>query len=132
MKGWLHTPMEDEALFNEQKDILQANCQLEIDHEISWESIESTTKMHLYRIFQESLQNIHKYAKAKNIGATITKQDGHIHIAITDDGIGFDVKKTREGIGLKNMQSRMRIVQGNIEVQSSKGKGTQINLVIPL
>jgi signal transduction histidine kinase len=121
-----------EALFDEQKDILQANCQLEIDHEISWESIESTTKMHLYRIFQESLQNIHKYAKAKNIGATITKQDGKIHIAITDDGVGFDVKKMREGIGLKNMQSRMRIVQGNIEVQSSKGKGTQINLVIPL
>ena len=88
--------------------------------------------MHLYRIFQESLQNIHKYANAKNIDATITKRDNQIYVVIKDDGVGFDVKKTREGIGLKNMQSRIRTVQGNIEVQSSKGKGTQINLVIPL
>ncbi|MET0760062.1 MAG: sensor histidine kinase [Flavobacterium sp.] len=121
-----------EALFDGQKSISQANCQLEIDDRINWEAIESTTKMHLYRIFQEALQNIHKYAKAKNISATIIKVEDHIHIEITDDGVGFDIKKTREGIGLKNMQSRMKIVQGEIEILSHNGEGTQIILIIPV
>lgn len=121
-----------EALFDGQKDILDANCHLQIDAAINWEAVESTTKMHLYRIFQEALQNIHKYAKAKNVFATIVKQEGNIHIEITDDGIGFDTKKSKDGIGLKNMQSRIKIIQGEIAIQSHKNKGTHINLIIPV
>ncbi|MGH2666538.1 MAG: ATP-binding protein [Flavobacterium sp.] len=120
-----------DSLFEEQKSISEANYHLEIDTEINWDAVESTTKMHLYRIFQEALQNINKYAKAKNVRATITKLENRIHIEIADDGIGFDVKKTKEGIGLKNMQSRIKIVEGEIKVQSQKGEGTQIDIYIP-
>ncbi len=120
-----------EALFDAQKSISETNYHLETDDKINWEAIESTTKMHLYRIFQEALQNIHKYAQAKNVSASMDVLDNSIHIEIIDDGIGFDVKKAKAGIGLKNMQSRIKTIQGEIDIISQKGKGTQISLLIP-
>lgn len=120
-----------EALFEDQKSISNLDGYLDMDKGISWDAIESTTKMHLYRIFQEALQNIHKYAQAKKVNVSIAKESEHIHIEIADDGVGFNVKNTKEGIGLKNMQSRIKIIQGEINIKSSKGKGTQISLLIP-
>jgi signal transduction histidine kinase len=119
-------------LFEQQKTISNVDCHLEIEDKINWDTIESTTKMNLYRIFQEALQNIHKYAKAKNIVASITKHNDTINVDITDDGVGFDVKKLKEGIGLKNMYSRIKTVQGTIDIESKIGKGTHINLIIPI
>ncbi|SHI42914.1 Signal transduction histidine kinase [Flavobacterium terrae] len=120
-----------ESLFENQKNISEANYSIEIDDKISWESIDSPTKMHLYRIFQESLQNIYKYAKAKNVSASIKKLDSHIFIQIKDDGQGFDVKKAKEGIGLKNMNARISAINGEISFESEKGKGTTIKINIP-
>lgn len=120
-----------EALFENQKSISEANYSIEIDDKISWENIDSPAKMHLYRIFQESLQNIYKYAKAKNVIATINKIDDQIAIEIKDDGQGFDVKKAKEGIGLKNMNARITAINGTITFESEKGKGTTIKINIP-
>lgn len=120
-----------EALFENQKDISNANYSIEIDDSISWENIDSPTKMHLYRIFQESLQNIYKYAKANNVMATIKEIDNQIAIEIKDDGQGFDVKKAKEGIGLKNMNARISAINGVINFESEKGKGTTIKIYIP-
>jgi signal transduction histidine kinase len=119
-------------LFEQQKTNSGVGSTLEIDDKINWDSIESTTKMHLYRIFQESLQNIYKYAKATNIAASIALYNNSINIDITDDGVGFDVKKLKEGIGLKNMNSRVKVLQGTIDIESQIGKGTHINLIIPI
>ena len=58
-------------------------------------------------------------------------QKDYIHIEIVDDGIGFDVKKTKGGIGLKNMQERIKMIHGEIDIVSQKGKGTQISLLVP-
>lgn len=120
-----------QALFENQKSISDANYSVEIDDSISWENIDSPTKMHLYRIFQESLQNIYKYAKAKNVLAVINKVDNQIDIEIKDDGQGFDVKKSKEGIGLKNMNARIASINGTINFESEKGKGTKIKINIP-
>jgi signal transduction histidine kinase len=119
-------------LFEQQKTNSGVDCDLEIDDKINWDSIESNTKMHLYRIFQESLQNIYKYAKATNIAASIALHNSTINVDITDNGVGFDVKKLKEGIGLKNMNSRVKVLQGTIDIESQIGKGTHINLIIPI
>ena len=121
-----------EALFESQKDISKTNFYLEIDKHINWDSIDVAIKMNIYRIFQENLQNINKYAKAKNSNANIVQHDDHIQIDITDDGVGFDVEKTKEGIGLKNMLARVNTLDGKIKIISKKGNGTHINLIIPI
>ncbi|SFB01142.1 Histidine kinase [Flavobacterium swingsii] len=119
------------ALFDDLKTISETNSHIEIDDDINWETIETSTKMHLYRIFQETLQNIRKYAKANIVTANISKDENHIYIEINDNGIGFNVKKTKSGIGLKNIQSRTTMINGTLNIKSNVGKGTQINLIIP-
>ena len=119
------------ALFDDLKTTSQVKGHIEIEDNIIWETIESSTKMHLYRIFQETLQNIRKYAKANIVIAEISKHENSIHIKISDNGIGFDIKKIIQGIGLKNIQSRATTIHGALDIKSDIGKGTQIHLVIP-
>ena len=121
-----------EDLFENQAAISKLNYTLYIDPKIDWENIASTTKMNLYRIFQESLQNIRKYANAKNIDTKISKTENNIEIEIADDGQGFDVLKTKDGIGLKNMKSRSDFIKSELNVVSNIGLGTRINLLIPI
>ena len=104
---------------------------LYIDDKIIWEKIETNIKMNLYRIFQESLQNIHKYANADLIIVKIIKSETEISISIKDNGIGFDINKTKDGIGLKNMQSRIKSINGTIMIHSKKDIGTNLIMVIP-
>ena len=119
-------------LFDDLKATSGVNGHIEIEDNINWEMVEASTKMHLYRIFQEALQNIRKYAKANIVIVEITKNENSIHIKINDNGIGFNVKKAKSGIGLKNIQSRTTMIHGTLDIKSSIGNGTQINLVIPI
>ena len=121
-----------EELFKNQVFVSNLDYTLYIDEKINWENVASTTKMHLYRIFQESLQNIFKYAEAKNINAKISKVDNQIEIEIADDGKGFDVSKSKDGIGLKNMKSRSDLIIGELKIVSNKDIGTNIMLVLPI
>ncbi len=121
-----------EELFQDQALISKLDYTLYIDQNINWENIASTTKMHLYRIFQESLQNIYKYADAKNISTKILKLEDLIEIEIIDDGKGFDVLKTKDGIGLKNMKSRSDLINGVLNIESNPDDGTKLSLVFPI
>jgi signal transduction histidine kinase len=121
-----------EALFESQKDISNAHWQLEIDPDINWDNIESNAKMHIYRILQEALQNIHKYAQAENIFTKMSKTENLLDIKINDDGVGFDTNKNIAGIGLKNMSNRIKTIGGELHIDSKIGSGTIINLIIPI
>jgi signal transduction histidine kinase len=87
----------------------------------------------LYRILQESLQNINKYAKASTIKVEFKKdKKGNLILNIADDGIGFEVDKKSKGIGLKNIVTRTHESEGTIEIKSTLNKGTQIKITVPL
>ena len=88
-------------------------------------------KINIYRIIQESMNNVVKYAKANNVTISIADRDNKLHIIITDDGIGFDVKAKRKGIGISNMAHRIESYNGIIDVISSPGNGTTIDIKIP-
>lgn len=119
-------------LFEEYKNTTNIDFFIRIDEKIIWRKIDSAIKIHLYRIFQESLQNIYKYATASEVVLEIKKIEDEILISITDNGQGFDVAKIREGIGLKNMQSRIKIIGGIFNIDSVIGKGTSIKISIPI
>ena len=118
-------------LLEDYKNIVGLEYFVEIDEKIIWKKIESATKIHLYRIFQEALQNIYKYANASEVVLKICKNDDRIVVTITDNGNGFDVTRTREGIGLKNMQSRIKTLEGTFTIESALGSGTSIKITIP-
>ncbi len=100
------------------------------DSQISWEAISNKVKIHLYRIIQEALQNINKHANARNIKLIFEKGEATLHIAIHDDGIGFDMNKMKNGIGLKNIKSRVKEIGGKLHLNSTTGGGTNININI--
>lgn len=117
-------------LFDEQKTVSETKLLTSIDSSINWSKIDNTVKINLYRILQESLQNINKYAKAHNIQVTIKKDNENLRMIIKDDGIGFNVNKKSKGIGIQNIASRVKSCHGKFEIKSKNGEGTVIEISI--
>ncbi len=88
----------------------------------------------LYRVAQESLQNIAEHAGAGAVTVTLALRKGAIVLTIADDGSGFnpDTVKGRGGLGLIGMEERVRLVHGKLAVASRPGHGTRITLSVPL
>lgn len=88
-----------------------------------------------YRILTEVINNTIKHAKANTVNIIITKEKNKIHINYTDNGIGFDVNKVMEsqkGMGLFNIENRLKSIGGKINIKSEIGKGIQITLIIEI
>ena len=80
-------------LLEEQKSLHEAEVTYNIDTSINWDKVGNAIKINMYRILQEGLQNINKYAGAKNIQVEISGDSENVFLKIQDDGIGFDVNK---------------------------------------
>ena len=119
-------------LLEEQASSFEPELKSNLDESIEWEKVSNVVKINLYRIIQESLQNINKYAQAKEISVTLKKDNDSIVLKIEDDGIGFDVNTKKKGIGLQNMVSRVNECEGVFDIKSKKGKGTISTIRIPI
>jgi signal transduction histidine kinase len=120
-------------LLEEQRTLSEeTELKYKIDSSVNWDKVKNGTKINIYRIVQESLQNINKYANAKNVSVNLIKDAENVHLMIIDDGVGFDVDKKSKGIGLQNITSRVTACQGTLEIKSKKGKGTSITIDIPI
>lgn len=121
-----------ESLLENQSKIGKFNGVFKNDPKIGWEEIDGGIKMNVYRILQEALQNINKYAKASQVNLDLSQQDSALLIRIEDDGVGFDTRSNYRGIGLKNMKSRVLGLSGEFEVFSNSGQGTALQIHIPI
>ncbi len=92
------------------------------------ERIEQEKETVLYRVIQEVVSNIIKHAKATEIGLQLIKHEKEISIIIEDNGLGFDTSKINsfEGIGLKNIISRIEFINGTVHFDSTLNKGTTV------
>jgi len=86
----------------------------------------------IYRIIQESLTNIRKYADVSDAAVTIREMDDTIRVMVEDKGKGFDFEKPALGVGLFSMDERARSVGGELSIITSPGKGTKVILDIPI
>jgi signal transduction histidine kinase len=120
------------TLIETQTKAYELEYTFEEDHDINWEDVPNKAKIHIYRMLQETMQNIYKHANANHIKISFQLKNNVILIAIEDDGSGFNVSKARKGIGLKNIDSRVRDVGGTAEVFSKIDIGTIIKITIPL
>ena len=119
-------------LFEKQRNTFKSKLVSNIDRNIKWELLINAVKINLYRIIQESLQNINKYASAENINVELRKQGDNLVLTITDDGIGFNTRIKKKGIGMQNMLSRTKECNGIFNVKSKKGEGAIITVIVPL
>ena len=103
--------------------------------EDQWFGLSPETETSLYRVLQEALNNIQKYARARRVSVILEKRHGHLQMVIEDDGCGFDVAQAREAgrsIGLASMSERAALAGGVCEIESSPGQGTTIFIRVPL
>jgi signal transduction histidine kinase len=88
-------------------------------------------KLNTYRLIQEQLNNIVKHAGAKKVNVSIESEDHFVHVAVSDDGKGFDINQKRSGIGISNMINRVESYNGEIRIESSPGSGCTIRCKFP-
>jgi signal transduction histidine kinase len=119
-------------LIQTENRIGKTKFELKTDTEINWNGIPTLLKVNLYRILQETLTNVVKYAQAQNCIITITKEVNGIQITIHDNGIGFNVNETKKGIGMKNIFERVKELNGKIELKSDKKSGTQYKISLKI
>jgi signal transduction histidine kinase len=103
----------------------------DIDKQIDWENISGLVKITIYRIVQEALHNVVKYANAEYCVVSISGGlNSSLELTITDDGKGFEVATVgKGGIGLRNMQERAKSIQAKFSISSVIGEGTKIQVV---
>ncbi|MBC3759870.1 hypothetical protein H7U19_15770 [Hyunsoonleella sp. SJ7] len=94
------------------------------------ETLDEETSIQLYRVIQEAFNNILKHANAKQVDVQLMGHDDSSTISIEDDGNGFDLANTKNGLGLKNMQSRIQQIGGSISIDTSPQKGASILISI--
>ena len=97
------------------------------------ERLENTIEVILFRVLQETINNIIKHSEATEVNVSIVKHDNELTMIVEDNGIGFDLNKIKEkGIGFKNIQSRIDYLKGTLNIDSSVGKGTTIIVEFPI
>ncbi len=92
----------------------------------------------IFDIAEEAVNNARKHAKAKLISVTVMRQEEMAILQIADNGVGFDVEavqenyESRSSLGMVNMRERAELLDGTLRIDSVKGKGTTITVILPL
>ncbi len=106
--------------------------------DIADEDIPDAIQTVLYRVVQEALNNIGKHSAAKTVHVNLTNHKDGIWLQVADDGCGFDPEKVISdaqslmGFGLHSMRERVEICKGKFQIHSEPGKGTAIDISIPI
>jgi signal transduction histidine kinase len=107
------------------------NVRIDVQADLSSEHLPDEHKTCIYRVVQEALRNVTRHARAKSVQIRLTHPDGTLHLTIQDDGQGF-IPERDKGMGLLGMQERVSHLRGAFELVSRPGKGTVINVELPL
>lgn len=102
-----------------------------IDHGLE-DRLENSLELTLFRIIQELITNIIKHAQASEVNIHLTNHKNSLNIMVEDNGIGFNVKQVKTGIGIKNIEKRINHLNGTLTIDSETNKGTTIIIDVPL
>ncbi len=108
------------------------NYDFSYDQDIEWDELSGDIKINTYRMIQECMQNSRKHAECTEVFVNFDIYDSNFVIAMGDNGKGFKQDKERKGIGMRNLQSRIKKLDGQLDIESALGKGTKITLTVPL
>jgi signal transduction histidine kinase len=103
------------------------DCRIRVER-----SLPNEIKTALYRIVQEALTNIYKYAAATHVRVQITTEAAAIHLVVIDDGEGFEPGQNTTGFGLQGMQERTLALHGEFELHTAPGQGCHVRVCIPV
>lgn len=118
-------------LLEKQSTITGFKYRIESSPNLLWKLVCSNMKINIYRIIQEAIQNINKHANASLVIIQFNLINNQINLMIQDNGKGFVTKSVVRGIGLKNIASRTKLLNGHFNLESEINKGTKLFITIP-
>jgi len=110
----------------------QKGLRIDLVHDGVPRGLPSEVRLCLYRVVQEALQNVCKHSGADQVRIELTGTPEAVSLVIVDRGRGFDPKATGTGLGLVSMRERVRLVRGELSIDSRPGGGTKIQVRAPL
>jgi signal transduction histidine kinase len=111
----------------------QTGIGIRFESSLADERLPTEVETALFRIIQESLTNIVKHARARNISIVLARKPGAAVAVIEDDGQGFDPSSVRDGgFGLEGMRERVGLLDGRLQIESAEGAGTTLIAEVPL
>jgi signal transduction histidine kinase len=121
------------ALERYSKDLAErTNLKVTLSIELNDQRLDAETETVVYRVAQEALTNVVKYANATSVGISVREHDDAYLLSVTDDGEGFDLESAAEsGLGIRGMRERADLVGGSLDVRSVLGQGTTVLLEVP-
>lgn len=105
--------------------------EVEVQSQNVSEDFGDETRVTVYRLVQEALNNAATHASARNAKVTVVQNAQKISVEITDDGGGFDPERKR-GMGILGMEERVRRLGGVFAIHSESGKGATVSAELPL
>lgn len=111
-----------------------SDIETEIHFDTQPGKLKSEVATTLYRVVQESLNNIEKHAKAEKVTVILQQLGNQLQLMVRDDGLGFNANDAnhKKGIGLRNMRERVEFIGGEFELMSEQGFGTEITVLLNL
>jgi signal transduction histidine kinase len=110
----------------------QVECNMKVNDNISGIKLTMEKRRDLYLVFKEALNNIRKHSQASKVDIELRAEDNKVIMNIEDNGKGFDVNQTGDRNGLKNMKRRMEKWNGKVIIESTAGKGTKLQVRLPV
>ena len=109
----------------------KVKAQLEADKKIE-DYLDKNHKLTVFRIIQEAMNNAIKHARATTVNIILKKNRNKAELVIEDDGIGFSPLLVKKGVGLKNIQNRIYLINGKQQIISAPGAGCRIIIEFPI
>ncbi len=100
------------------------------DESLNETKLSLESRRNFYLIFKEALNNLVKYSNATRASIILANENGLIKLAVRDNGVGFDVAQTSKGNGLLNMKTRAEEMNAQLKIESEKGSGTNVELIL--
>lgn len=117
---------------NDIQEISELEINLNCHPEGQTNQLSNETKIEVYRIIQELVSNVIKHARAKSVDIQLVLSNDNLNLIVEDSGIGFDQDIVTNGIGIKNVRSRVDKLTGTIQFDSTTEQGTTVNINIPV
>ena len=111
-------------------------CKIQIDP--LERRLDSVIETECFRVVQEALTNVSRHAQAQRVTVELRQEEGHLHLRVRDDGVGFEVLPVRQkavlgaSLGLLSMEERAALAGGQLEFKSAPGQGTEVHAWFPL
>lgn len=107
-----------------------ARANFQLDHELN--ELPQDVELVIYRVAQEALANAARHSGAKHVDVQLGRVDSRVVLRVVDDGRGFAFADETKGLGLSGMRERAMLVDGRLDVDSRPGRGTIVELAVPL